>query len=242
MKRKVVLIAIVIACLLGLGLCLLSWAFGGPAPEKKEEVKEMKEIFIVSDFESGSIKSPREWWTFDISQAEAASNENLTKGNQDIAAKVGNYSFHLSGGATNWYAGGCGTYIAEEGQDLSKYNFFQLDIYGNGAGSGTLKIEIFDDDNNNWQVEQDPAKSYAPVHDDKLVYEVSVDWNGWERVSIPLDDFVDDNPKVGDDIWNPQQSDGSGGFLQIQIICLATSDKGSVDYNLDNISLTVSEE
>jgi hypothetical protein len=159
-----------------------------------------------------------------------------------VAAGVGSYSLLLKGPATNWYAGGCGSYIAKENQDLSKYNSFVIDIYGNGEGSGTVKIELFDDDNSNWQVEQDPAKSYAPIYDDKLVYSVSVDWSGWERVSIPLDDFVDDNPGVGDDIWNPAQSDDSGGFLQIQFVCIASTDTGMINLNADNISLSVSEE
>jgi hypothetical protein len=60
-------------------------------------------------------------------------------------------------------------------------------------------------------------------------------------VAIPLADFTDDNPMVGDDIWNPGQINGSGGLLQMQIICLASSDKGRVDFNLDNIQLTTGE-
>jgi hypothetical protein len=69
-----------------------------------------------------------------------------------------------------------------------------------------------------------------------------VDWTGWKRLIIPLDDFVDDNPRVGDDVWNPQQNGGSGGMLQIQFICLASKSDGRVNFNVDNIALTVSEE
>jgi hypothetical protein len=217
--------------------------FGGPPPEKKEEVAVAKEgTLLVDNFESGSLRSPREWWTFDIEKAEASSNSGLKGGDEKVAGEVGNYSLLLKGGATNWYAGGCGTYIAKEKQDLSGYNSIQLDVYGNGPGSGTLKIELFDDDNRNWQVEQDPDKAYAPVYDDKYVYDIRVDWNGWRRELIPLDDFVDDNPGVGDDIWNPGQAGGSGGFLQIQFICIAGKADGSVNYNVDNVMLTVEEE
>lgn len=203
-------------------------AWGGPAPERKEaEVPEG--VFLIDDFESGSLRSPREWWTFDIEKA-------------GVVGEAGGYSLLLKGEAKNWYAGGCGTYIAKENQDLSDYNSFQIDIYGNGPGSGTIKIELFDDDNKNWQVEQDPAKAYAPIYDDKYVYDIRVDWKGWRRETILLDDFVDDNPGVGDDVWNPQQNGGSGGFLQIQFICLAAKATGNVNYNVDNISLSVSEE
>jgi len=235
----------------GIFLVLVSWllviesvgAMGGPAPKKPEEAKPpvvlAEKVFLIDNFESGSLKSPREWWTFDIEKAQIASNKELKAGDEKVASQVGNYSLLLSGMAKNWYAGGCGTYLAKEKQDLSKYNYLSLDIYGNGPGSGTLKIELLDDDNNNWQVEQDPAKNYAPVYDDKFVYEVKVDWTGWKRVLIPIADFSDENPLIGDDIWNPYQLGGSGGLLQMQFICLASTDKGKVNYNVDNVMLTV---
>lgn len=236
----------VLLCFMFCVLCSMIWAMGGPAPKKPEEAKApvalAEKVFLIDNFESGSLKYPREWWTFDIEKAQPSSNKDLTMGDPKVASEVGNYSLLLSGMAKNWYAGGCGTYLAKENQDLSKYNTFSLDIYGNGPGSGTLKIELFDDDNNNWQVEQDPAKNYAPVYDDKFVHEVRVDWTGWKRVAIPIADFSDENPLVGDDIWNPQQVGGSGGLLQMQFICLASSDKGKVNYNIDNVMLTVEEK
>jgi hypothetical protein len=240
MKR----VHIVLGILVSLALVSAAFGFGGPPPEKEQPkaVSGGGDIYLIDDFESGSLRTPREWWTFDIQNAEIASNAALTAGDSDVAGSIGSYSLLLKGPATNWYAGGCGTYIAKENTDLSKYNSFVIDIYGNGEGSGTIKIELFDDDNNNWQVEQDSAKSYAPIYDDKLVYSVAVDWSGWQRVSIPLDDFVDDNPGVGDDVWNPVQSDGSGGFLQIQFVCIASTDKGMININADSISLSVSEE
>ncbi len=225
-------------------VCHLSFhavTLGGSAPRRAEAKGPAEKLFLVDDFESRSIKSPREWWTFDIEKAEASSNRDLKGGDERIASAVGNYSLLLSGMAKNGYAGGCGTYLAKENQDLARYTNFSVDIFGNGPGSGTLKIELFDDDNRNWQVEQDPAKNYAPIYDDKLIYEIRVDWNGWKRVSIPLADFVDDNPMIGDDIWNPQQVGGSGGLLQFQFICIASSDKGRVNYNVDNVMLNMGE-
>ena len=46
---------------------------------------------------------------------------------------------------------------------------------------------------------------------------------------------------IGDDIWNPQQVGGSGGLLQFQFICIASSDKGRVNYNVDNVMLNMGE-
>jgi len=231
-------------------LCLVlasgSLAFGGPAPkpptaETKPPVLAEK-ILLIDDFESGSLKSPRDWWTFDIEKAAAAPNKDLKEGDEKVAARVGNYSMLLTGSAKNWYAGGVGTYIAKENLELSKYSNFSLDVYGNGPGSGTLKIELYDDDNSNWQVEQDPNKGFIALYDDKFVYELKVDWSGWKQVSIPMSDFVDENPGVGDDIWNPMQSGGSGGLLQVQFICLGSTDKGRVNFNVDNVMLTMGEK
>jgi hypothetical protein len=125
---------------------------------------------------------------------------------------------------------------------LSGYTFLQLDVYGQGEGSGTIKVELLDDDNNNWQVEQDAANGYAPTKDDKFVSNIMVDWTGWKRVSIPLSDFVDDNPGTGDNIWNPTQQNGSGGLVQMQLICVTPKEKAKIDLYLDNISLTNTEQ
>ncbi|MDD5593249.1 MAG: hypothetical protein PHG97_00730 [Candidatus Margulisbacteria bacterium] len=240
--------------LIGVSICFcfmvsMALAMGGPAPRPTETAAPpaaaptvmAEKVLLIDDFESGSIKSPREWWTFDLQKAEPVSNKELKSGDEKVASAVGNYSLLLTGMAKNWYSGGVGTYLAKENQDLSKYTNFQMDVFGNGPGSGTAKIELVDDDNSNWTVEQDPAKNYALTKDDKFVYEVKVDWDGWKRVSIPLADFVDDNPGVGDDVWNPQQTNGSGGLLQVQFICIAATDKGKVNFNLDNVSLTMGQ-
>ncbi len=241
---------------IGLLVCLLVsasivLAMGETAPKENapQPVQEklpvvaivLGDSFLIDDFESGSLKSPRDWWTFDIQEAKIDANDNLALRGGEIAKEVGKYSMLLKGVAKNWYAGGCGTYLAKEGQNLGKFDTFRVDIYGNGPGSGTMKAEFYDDDNENWQVEQNKAKNYVPMYDDKFIYEIVVDWKGWKRISVPLADFVDDNPGVGDDIWNPQQKGNSGGLLQLQIICLATKDTGGINFNADNFKLTVKE-
>ncbi len=224
-------------------LCLaasLALAMGGPAPSKPAVPAAApvmaEKVFLIDDFESGSLKSPREWWTFDLKTAGTSPNKEVRGGDEKVEATIGNYSMHLSGLAKSWYCGGAGTYIAKEGQDLSKYGNFQMDVYGRGPASGTIKIELIDDDNNNWVVE---TKDNVPTKDDRWVYEERVDWDGWKRVVIPVSDFVVDNNGAGDGVWNPQQVNGSGGLLQVQFICIATTDTGKVDFNLDNVSLTM---
>jgi len=231
MKKRYIVILIMIFISAG-----VAQGMGEKAPPKSDPSKS----FLIDDFESGSIKSPREWWTFSIGKAAADPNRELKKGDPRVASQVGNYSLLLSGAARDRFVGGCGTYLAKGGQDLSKYNNFQMDIYGRGRDSGELSIELIDDDNHNWQRGEDP-KSYAPLYDDKFVYRLKVDWEGWKRVSVPLADFKDANPKVGDDIWNPAQTGGSGGLLQMEFLVYAQEAAGRVELNLDNICLAQGE-
>ncbi|MFC1571297.1 hypothetical protein ACFL31_01945 [Candidatus Margulisiibacteriota bacterium] len=174
---------------------------------------------VIDNFEDGNFSARPEWWVFGQIEPEVI-NDALSVSGQTQA---------------EWYVGGLGCYIAQDNQDLSQYEDLQLDIYGYGPKSGTLKVELFDDDNGNWKVEQDEAKDYAPVYDDRFVAEINVDWQGWQQVVIPLEDFVDSNPKVGDGIWNPDQASSSGGLLQVQFICLASEKVGSVHYIIDDI-------
>ena len=105
-------------------------------------------------------------------------NSDYQTGDPSIISQIGKYSVKVTGSANDWYAGGMGTYLAKKGQDLGKYNAIQMDMFGNGPGSGTLKIELVDDDKGNWQIEQDSKGE--PLYDDMFVYNETVDWRGWK--------------------------------------------------------------
>ena len=203
----------------GLTILLLShptFGFGKPVP-KTPEVKTGDGI--IDNFESGKFS---DWWTF--------GNISL----QLVSGKNSRYALALTGSSRDWYIGGIGFYI---GKDASKYGSLDMDVYGAGKDSGTLKIELYDDDNGNWQIEQYPNKGYAPIKDDRFVHELKVDWNGFKHISIPFSEFVDNNPESGDNVWNPQQAGGSGGLTQMQFIVSSTSKTGAVNLALDNIEL-----
>jgi len=180
---------------------------------------------VMEDFDDGNYTKDPEWWVFGGAELNVIGNPAKDK-----------YSLLIRGIARDWYVGGIGLYLGNPAKNYSRYSRVEMDVYGYGPKSGTAKIELYDDDNGNWQVEQDP-KTFNPLFDDKFVYELKIDWDGWKHVSIPISEFADLNPEAGDNVWNPSLQGGSGGLLQMQIIAVASSKTGKVEFILDNIGL-----
>jgi len=227
MKKKELL---VLAAILFVSLPLILGS-GGPPPER---AKEEAYPSLIDNFEDGDITTDPAWWKFDNIELVVDKSFKLKGGDSVVEGETGEYAVSIGGSTTNWYVGGFGSYIAK---DASGYNAISMDVYGAGKGSGKIKIELYEDDNNNMQIEQDP-KTFAPLKDDRFVYEVDVNWTGWKRIKIPLKSFVDDNRGVGDDTWNPDTLQGSGGLLHIQFIIIAADETGSVNMAIDNVELT----
>jgi hypothetical protein len=185
---------------------------------------------MVDNFEGGNADK---WYRFGNVEMSVVKNPSQ-EARDAVAESCGEYSLQLKGGSDNWYIGGIGTDLR---LDATPYSRLQMDIYGSEAG-GKLKIELFDDDNKNAILEQDSGRDWLATRDDKWVAEVPVMGRGWMRVSIPFTAFKLENPGSGDGIWNPDQNDGSGGLLKMQIILLTASQKGDFEAKLDNILLT----
>ena len=191
---------------------------------------------MIDNFENNSdLKSP-EWWSFDRVTRTVVKNPVARSGDA-VAKSCGKYSLNIKGNASNWYCGGIGTYL---GIDASSYTGLEMCIYGNGAGSGKLKIELYDDDKGSWETKYD--KDWIPLKDDVWAYEQNIDWRGWKKVYLPFSGFVLSNPKRGDGKMNFDQLNGSGGLLQIQMIGLANSADGEININIDNVKLIAREE
>ena len=187
---------------------------------------------MVDDFEDGNIAKNPEWWKFGRLITDVVAN----KGKAPKGETLGKRGLLIEGSTRNWYIGGLGTYL---GIDSSPYTHLELFILGTGKDSGQIKIELWDDDNKNWKAEADPKKDYTPIYDDVYAYLLLIDWEGWKRVSIPLRDFADNNPGVGNDAWDPQQLDGSGGLLQVSLVALGRGATGKIAVTLDEIKLSV---
>ena len=145
-------------------------------------------FYLIDNFESGKADK---WYRFGGAQMTVEKNTTPEAGGKDtIAESCGDYALKLKGYATNWFAGGIGTDL---NIDASPFTRLQIDVYGSDQ-RGKLKIELFDDDNNNFSLEQDPARDWLPTKDDKWVAEVPILGKGFTRVSIPFTAFKLDNP------------------------------------------------
>lgn len=184
--------------------------------------------YLIDDFEDGNITEKPKWWGF--GQLLLMFDDN----DQKQFDYLGKKSLSFLGKTDHWLVGGIGTYL---GIDGSEFNALKLVVKGSGENSGTLTIELYDDDNQNWTVDIDPSNQSFPTFDDKFVYNLPITWKGWKIVIVPLARFRDDNPTAGDNIWNPDQKNKSGGLLQIQLLGFASSQKGSIDFQLDSIKL-----
>lgn len=191
-------------------------------------------FYLIDNFEDENYTDSPKWWRFGDLKLEIVRNPS-SEARDLIAESCGDYSLSLSGVTNNWYVGGMGTDILV---DASRFSRFQVDVFGNKEFSGKLKIEVFDDDNQNYTLEQDPQNSYMPIYDDKWVAEVNILGEGFTRTSIPFTAFRDVNPGVGDDIWNPDQNEGSGGLLKMQMVCITEKRDDVMSFRIDNLLLT----
>ncbi|MCP4049125.1 MAG: hypothetical protein GY730_00230 [bacterium] len=187
-----------------------------------------KGIYIVDDFEDANIKKNPPWWGLGDMIISYVYNSIY---NRDDLGKV---SIKLTGRASDLYVGGFGTYF---GIDATKYNAVKMKIHGIGRTSGSLKIELYEDDNLNWQIEPHPHDPSMTMADDCYSYILDVNWKSWQTVIIPFKHFTDYNPGIGDDTWNPDLRNESGGLLQLQLLAIAASAKDNVNIIIDKIEL-----
>tara|TARA_A100001015_G_C15031744_1_gene733707 strand:+ start:2259 stop:2930 length:672 start_codon:yes stop_codon:yes gene_type:complete len=185
--------------------------------------KTIPTVLMIDDFEDADLRKFREWWTFDKVMIKSKQIE-------EKKSYSGNVSVVINGSSSNWYAGGVGVYLDE---DASYFKTLKLVIYSPKYNSGSIRIELYDDDNNNKIVDIENDK---PSKDDLFIYDLNLVWKGWKVVTIPLDEFVDFNNDIGDNIWNPNQLYGSAGLIQMQMVILSSKLKSeTIEFEIDTI-------
>lgn len=182
-------------------------------------------VLMVDDFEDGDFVNFREWWSFG---KVLISNDVVTSNLSYLGSRLMN----IQASSTNWYAGGLGTYI---GAPIHYFKTLKLVIYSPKINAGKIRIELYDDDNNNYRLDMD-EKTQQPSKDDLFIYDLNLSWVGWKVVQIQLSEFEDFNNMVGDNTWNPNDLYGSAGLLQIQLIILSSKYQSeSIDCLIDTI-------
>lgn len=183
---------------------------------------------LIDGFEDGDFTKFREWWTFDKVVPTIVQNQ------PSKTHYIESYSMQIAGSSNNWYAGGVGTYLNEDAQH---FTVLKLVIFAPKQNAGAIRIELYDDDNNNATVDIDPDTG-LPAYDDVFIYDLNIMWEGWKVVTIPLSDFVDFNATVGDNVWNPSKDYGSSGLVQMQLVVLSSKFKSeTIDFLIDTIKL-----
>lgn len=198
-------------------------ASGESTNDKKEANREtgVTARMVIDDFDDGNVSASPEWWVFD----KVILSFDEVKG-------YGESTLFVKGKTSNWYVGGLGTYLAK---DAAEYNYVAISVFGEGENSGKIKIQLYDDDNNTTQLEQD--EKWEPTADDRFEYEVDVNWLGWKDLEIPVSSFKDTNTGIGDDTYNPNIDNGSGGLLHFQLIFNSPYESGEIDMKIDNIKM-----
>jgi hypothetical protein len=186
----------------------------------------------LDNFEDGNISEAPAWWTFGDSEQNVVESSLWAK--DPLIKYLGKYALQIKGTAQAWYVGGIGRYLAV---DATLFTHVKAYVYGEGPDSGKLTFQLYDDDNGNFTLEQDVNNNYEPIFDDKFEYTVNVKWKGWKVLLIPFTAFKDTNPKVGDNVWNPDHLKGSGGLLHFQFIFVSNTKTGTVDMAIDNVRL-----
>ena len=179
-------------------------------------------VLVIDKLSSGDISRSDKWWKFD----------RLTI--TDITNKETKEKYILLGGkAQNWYVGGMGTYI---GKDAAEAKAISVKILGTGKNSGKIKLELVEDDAGSPDVEQDDK--FIPIKDDKFTTrEININWTGWKTVTIPVSDLILANQGNGDGEWNPSTEKDHYGLLSVQVIVVASSANGDINFGMKDLEL-----
>jgi len=205
------------------------------APPAQTEAAPVKSSapYPIDNFEDPDMVKSPEWFSFDNVVLKVEKTSKLYKGEKAVIASTGNYALSASGSTTRWYVGGMGTML---GIDASKYSGVEMDVYGNGEGSGRIKVELYEDDNGNKEIEVD--NKWTPTVDDQWSYEINVFWSGWKHLAIPFPSFALANAGKGNGKFDPDQKNGSAGLVKMQLIFVANGEKGDINFSVDNIELS----
>ncbi|OGI07378.1 MAG: hypothetical protein A2Y40_10895, partial [Candidatus Margulisbacteria bacterium GWF2_35_9] len=178
---------------------------------------------IIDNYEDANLSTQPSWTPAD-GLVITASNEGST----------GNYSLKATNHATNYYGGYMSAYVGDKDTNWAAYNYVHLVINNQGKKGDKLKIEIFDNDNNNYEINTGAGL----LGDDKFAYEFSIPNNQWKDIYIPYSVFTDINSATGDNTLNLAPANSYPGVLMIGFAISSVSQNADVKMLIDQIDLT----
>jgi len=201
--------------------------------------EEVADESLIDDFNDGDLG----WYTWDVdgwSEVSIAMREECGSSIKYMRAVISGVNDYVDAPR---YPGGFGVYVgkAVTSDQYLCFKYRNPKLMGSHLGSdhfrfqnaleAYLQVQLIDDDNGNYDAEADTSEGYVFTQDDQFIfagyqyvdlddpeYDDKIDhtFEEWGEVAIPLSKFVDINPGAGDDVFNPDQSSGSGGLLTVQ--------------------------
>ena len=124
--------------------------------------KKRSEVYMIDTFSDGTYLEKPKWWRFGSLYLSIEKNKK-----EDVKFLTRN-ALRFQGATNKWYVGGCGTYL---GIDSMDYNAVKLVVFSRKKDLSMLRIELYDDDNGNHEVDMDLTGTKA-VEDDVFIYNV----------------------------------------------------------------------
>jgi len=213
----------------------------GPAEEPVDEPteEELLDGLLIDDFNEGDLS----WYTWDIdgwSEVSIAIRQEFESPVKYLRVVISGVNDYVTApscpGGFGVYAGKSVTsdqYLCfkyrnpklmgwHKGNDHFRFSNFLMHY---------LQVQLIDDDNGNYDAEADTTDGYVFTQDDQFIFagyqyidpddpeyddKTNHTFEEWSEVVIPLSKFIDINPGIGDDVFNPDQELGSGGLLTVQ--------------------------
>ena len=203
----------------------LAFTSGGPAA---------RDLVVFDDMEHGDPET-NGWFSFggDVGGGGIAANDS------DLPPIGGNYSLETgwgSGGTPGFYGGFGRTNVV----DLAGTDHFNMWINPNAGQDYTIEINLQDDDNSDGEA--------TTGDDDEFQYNCVVSaagpcatsGGGWQLVSIPLDDFFDDNSVFtgGNGVLDPTASINGGNGQLINVVMVIIGTESDVNFRTDQWTFT----
>jgi beta-glucanase (GH16 family) len=203
----------------------LAFTSGGPAANS---------LVVYDDLDHGD-PGANGWFSFGGAVGGGGIGPNST----DLPPTGGSFSLE-----TGWGSGGTAGFYGGFGKggvaDLSGTDHFNFWINPDAGQDYTLEINLQDDDDGNGVGD--------PATDDEFQYNCVVSptgpcaesGGGWQLISLPMDDFFDDNSFFtgGDGVLNPTSvaNGGNGELVNVVIAVIGTG--GDVNFRTDDWTFT----